>query len=163
MKWIWTWLVLVNAFAASAQTVTLTWDASPSHGVTEYRIYFGTNSGSYLFVTNAGLALTQAVELPHTGRWFFAATAVDANGLESDFSNEMEWEAKPVSPVLRGEPWVRLTPVIERSTDLTNWIGVAGVPMWFPATNSAEFFRVKQLLIERVQQTNNECEPHGPI
>jgi hypothetical protein len=74
------------------QTVTLAWDGSPSAAVAGYRVYWGTNSRAYCCVTNAGLALTQAVVLPHGGRWFFAATAYDTNGLESDFSGEVSWE-----------------------------------------------------------------------
>ena len=84
--------------------------------------------------------------------WFFAATAVSTNAIESAFSNEVEWEAKPTAPVVHGETWVRLTPVIERSTNLVSWSSVAGEPTWFRATNAMEFFATRQLLIERVQQ-----------
>ena len=91
-----------------------------------YRIYFGTNAGNYAFVTNAGLVLTQTVVLPHSGRWFFAATAVDANGLESDFSNEVQWEAKPVPPVVQGEPWFRLWPELWHSTNQVDWVELQG-------------------------------------
>lgn len=137
-----------------AQSVTLAWDASPSPGVVNYRIYFGTNAGSYQFVTNAGLVLTQRVVLPHTGRWFFVATAMDTNGMESSFSNEVQWDAKPRSPVVRSETWVRLTPVIECSTNLMNWRSVAGEATWIAATNKMEFFATRRLLIERVQRVN---------
>ena len=152
MKRVLTILILAWAAMIHAQTVTLAWDASPSPAVINYRIYFGTNTGNYLFVTNAGLVLTQAVVLPHTGRWFFAATAVDTNGLESAFSNEVQWEAKPAPPVVRSDTWVRLTPVIECSTNLMNWRSVAGEATWIAATNQMEFFTTRRLLIERVEQ-----------
>ena len=103
-------------------------------------------------MTNASLVRTQIVVLPHAGRWFFAATAVDASGLESDFSNRVEWEAKPVSPVVRSESWVRLAPVIERSTNLVHWRSVEGEATWVAATNRMEFFATRRLLIERVQR-----------
>ena len=154
MKPLLTTLILAWAALVHAQHVTLAWDASPSPEVTNYRIYFGTNSRSYSFVTNAGLVLTQAVVLPHTGRWFFAATAMDTNGVESAFSNEVQWEAKPSSPVVRGETWVRLTPVIERSTNLVNWRSIEGEATWIAATNAMEFFATRRLLIERVQRVN---------
>jgi len=150
MKWFWTTMFLVWAAAASAQQVTLAWDASASTNVAGYRLYYGTNTRSYQFVTNTGLALTQSVALPRRGRWFFAATAYDTNGLESDFSNEVSWESKPVPPVMVGETWVRLAPVFGRSTNLLTWGSVTGAPTWFPATNRAEFFRVNRLLMERV-------------
>lgn len=146
--------ILFCALLVHAQSVTLAWDASPSPSVVGYRIHFGTNSGNYTFATNTSLVLTQAVVLPHPGRWFFAATAVDAGGAESDFSNEVEWEAKPVAPVLQGEHWVRVAPVIEHSTNKVDWLSVTGAPTWFCATNEMEFFATRQLLIERVQRVS---------
>jgi hypothetical protein len=152
MKWVWTWLVLSCALVGRAQSVTLTWDASPSPGVTGYHLYYGTNSRSYSFVTNAGLVRTQAVVLPHTGRWFFAATVSDTIGMESEFSNEVEWEAKPAPPVMQGEPWVRLSPVIERSTNQVDWVNTTGAPTFIAATNDMEFFLSPRLVIEKVQR-----------
>ena len=146
-------LILLGALRSLAQqTVTLAWEPSPSPEAVSYRVYYGTNSRSYAFVTNAGPALTQKLRLPHPGRWFFAATAADASGSESDFSNEVQWEARPGAPVVQGETWVRLTPVIERSTNLVNWASVAGEATWLPATNAMEFFATRRLEIERVQR-----------
>jgi len=150
MKWFWTMLFVAWASAAGAQQLTLAWDASASTNVAGYRLYYGTNTRSYQFVTNTGLMLTQAVVLPHRGRWFFAATAYDTNGLESDFSSEVSWESKHAPPVMAGKAWVRLTPVFGRSTNLATWGSVTGEATWFPATNRAEFFRVNRLLMERV-------------
>ncbi len=152
MKTLLSVLILLWAALSSAQPkVTLAWDASPSPEVVGYRIYFGTNAGNYSFTTNVGLVRTQTVVLPHTGRWFFAATALDASGMESPFSNQVEWDAKPVAPFVHDETWVRLTPVIERSTNLVTWSDFAGEPTWIHATNAMEFFATKQLLIERAQ------------
>jgi len=147
-------LALLVVGVARCQLVELAWDASPSVGVTGYRLYYGTNSRSYGFVTNAGPALTQAVRLPHPGRWFFAATAYDANGLESVFSEELEWEAKPVPPVVQGEPIVRLSPVIERSTNRVDCLSFTGAPTFLAATNREEFFLTRRLVIERVQRVS---------
>ena len=154
MKHWLTFLLLLCAAAVHAQTVTLAWDASPSPEVTAYRIYFGTNTGNYAFVTNAGLVLTQTVAVAHSGRWFFAATAVDANGLESDFSNEVQWEAKPVAPVVQSEPWFRLWPELWHSTNQVDWASFRGEATWIAATNAMEFFTMRGLLIERVQRVS---------
>ena len=140
--------MLLCAAVVHAQQVTLAWDASPSPEVTNYRIYYGTNSRSYSFVTNAGLVLTQRVALPCPARWFFAATAYDTNGLESDFSDEVQWEGKPGSPALHGEPFVRLAPVIERSTNQVDWSSLTGAPTFLTATNQTEFFRAQRLVVE---------------
>ena len=154
MKRLLTILMLLSATLVHAQKVRLAWDASPSPDVVGYRIHFGTNGASYSFVTNVGLVRTQTVVVPHTGRWFFAATAVDANGMESPFSNQVQWEAKPVAPVVQSETWVRLTPVIERSTNLVSWQNFEGEATWIAATNTMEFFATRRLLIERVQRVN---------
>ena len=150
MKWLLTILMLAGAAAGGAERLTLAWDPSPSAGVSGYRLYWGTNTRSYQFVTNAGLVLTQSVVLAHRGRWFFAATAYDTNGLESDFSSEVSWESKPLPPAMAGERWVRLAPVFGCSTNLVTWGSVTGEATWIPATNRAEFFRVNRLLMERV-------------
>ncbi len=152
MKCFWTVTVSAWVAAAAAQSVMLAWDAAPAGSVAGYRLYYGTNSGAYGFVTNAGLSLTQSVVLPHAGRWFFAATAYTRDGLESGFSGEVVWESAPRPPVLVGEPWVVLTPVLECSTNQVTWRGVTSAPTWWPATNRAEFFRVSGLLMERVKR-----------
>lgn len=155
MRDLLTIFIVLCATALRAQTVTLAWDASASPGVTGYRLYYGTNSGSYSFVipqSGTSLVRTQTVLLPRTGRWFFAATAHDANGMESVFSDEVEWEAKPAPPVMQGEPWVRLSPVIERSTNQVDWVSTIGVPTFFQATNGVEFFTTRRLVIENVQR-----------
>ena len=148
----WVAVALAGVCLARGETVTLAWDASASTNVAGYRIYYGTNSRAYCCVTNAGLALTQSVVLPHRGRWFFAATAYDTKGLESDFSSEVSWESKPVPPSLHGDTLVRLTPVIERSTNLVDWVSTTGEATFFTATNAAEFYRTRRLVIERVQR-----------
>ncbi|HOC55689.1 MAG TPA: hypothetical protein PKI20_08720 [Verrucomicrobiota bacterium] len=126
MKWFWTILMLAWPVVAAAQRLTLAWDASPCACAAGYRLYYGTNTRSYQFVTNTGLMLTQSVVLPHGGRWFFAATVVSTNGLESDFSNEVSWESRPTAPVMGGQSWVRLTPVFGWSTNLGSWGSVTG-------------------------------------
>lgn len=154
MKSILTLLILLSAMLAHAQRVQLAWDASPSPGIIHYRIHYGTNGATYTLVTNVGLRLSCAVPLPHRGRWYFAVTAVDAQGLESPFSNQVQWEAKPTAPVMQGELFVRLTPVIERSTNLVHWKTFEGEATWLPATNAMEFFATRRLLIERVQKVS---------
>ena len=152
MKWILPILLLVCVRVSGADQVTLAWDASPSGGVAAYRLQYGTNAAALSYLTNVGLVRTQTVAVPFRGRWFFAVKAVDTNGLVSVFSNVVQWESPPVPPVMNGEQWVRLVPVIEWSKDQTNWTSSAGVPTWMPATNKQELFMTRQLIIERVER-----------
>jgi hypothetical protein len=152
MKGLWMALLVVWSGVAGAETITLAWDAVPCGCVAGYRVYFGTNAGSYPFATNVGPVVSWSVVLPRVGPWFFAATALDTNGLESVLSEEVCWDPRPAAPVLAGKTWVRVTPVFERSTNLVTWGSVTGVPTWFAATNRAEFFRVRQLMIGKVRR-----------
>jgi hypothetical protein len=144
------WLfIFCGGGVLAAERVALIWDPSPSPGITNYQVYYGTNQRSYAYTTNAGLARTQRVVLPHSGRWYFAATCHDSYGLESDFSKEATYESKPVPPVLLGETWLRIAPVFGVSSNLSAWVSLTGNATWFPATNRAEFFRVKAFTLER--------------
>ena len=156
MKWIVILLMLVLGCVLGADVVTLTWSSSPSGGIRNYWVHYGTNAAALWYSTNAGLVRTQAVLVPFRGRWFFAASAVDTNGVSSEFSNVVEWESKPEPPQMNGEPWVRLAPVIERSTNRVDWTEMVGEATWLPATNDQEFFTTRQLIIERVERVEGQ-------
>jgi VCBS repeat-containing protein len=82
----------LSAHASFAADVTLAWDPSPDAGVASYRLHYGTASGAYTSVTNAGAATTITVRgLVEGTTYYFGATAVGTNQLESDFSNEISY------------------------------------------------------------------------
>ena len=86
-------LVMACCVTASAQSVTLAWNASTSVGVTGYRIYRGGASRSYSSVTNVG-NLTQATIaglIPGVTN-YFAVTAYNS-GSESAYSTEIVYAA----------------------------------------------------------------------
>lgn len=78
-------------------TVTLDWtpptenvDGTPLTDLAGYRIYYGQFSGQYtdeLRIANANMT-QHAVDLP-SGDYYFAMTAMDVSGNESDLSNEV--------------------------------------------------------------------------
>lgn len=85
-------LFFVCFAAIAAGNVTLAWDASPDASVTGYRIYWGAASQSYTNSQTGDTNLTMTITNLTPGvRYFFAATAFDGNGLESDFSNETSY------------------------------------------------------------------------
>ncbi len=95
----------IPLFAASS--VTLAWDASPDANVTGYRIYYGAAPASYTnSITVGNITNTQIASLVEGMTYFFAATAFDASGLESDFSNETSYSvpATPVAPSIVSQP-----------------------------------------------------------
>lgn len=86
-------LYLISCVIVYASQVTLAWDASPSGDeVASYNIHYGFNSGTYTMTTNAGNNLQLTIDnLLYGQTYYFAATAVGTNQLESDFSNEISY------------------------------------------------------------------------
>jgi hypothetical protein len=86
--------VLLMAMPAYALDITLTWDANTEPDMDHYVLYWGTASGDYANNDRtAGLETTKTVTIPNDDQvYYFALTAVDTSGLESDFSNEVSTE-----------------------------------------------------------------------
>lgn len=89
------------AFAVTVQQVstgsaTLSWqpptsrtDGSALTNLAGYRIHYGTSPGNFtqrVTISNAGIT-SAVIEGLAPGTWYFAATAYDTAGVESDFSN----------------------------------------------------------------------------
>ena len=71
-------------------SVTLAWD--PSAGSSGYKIHYGLNSHSYPVVVDAGNATSQTIgNLQEGVSYYFAVTAYNVDGLESDFSGEINY------------------------------------------------------------------------
>src|SRR5262245_20020031 len=69
--------MLAVLFWASAQALTLAWDASP--GASGYKLYYGLASGSYDTVVDSGEALQVALSGLSPGQtYWFAVTAYNA-------------------------------------------------------------------------------------
>jgi len=85
-------LLLPLTLYAGDYSVTLAWDPSPSPEAVGYNIYYGPSSRTYTNHVDAGNATTVTVSnLLNGATYFFAATAYDLAGLESDYSNEVQW------------------------------------------------------------------------
>lgn len=81
--------------------VTLAWDANQFDTV-GYKVYWGDAPRFYTFVADAGPATSFQVTNLSVGRtYYFAATAYNAVGIESDFSSEVAWTA-PSAPAPPG-------------------------------------------------------------
>jgi hypothetical protein len=86
----------IDVVATSTGAATVSWmpptekiDGSPLLDLAGYRIYWGRTEHSYtqsVTLDNPGLT-SYVVEQLTAGTWYFAATALDAAGMESRFSN----------------------------------------------------------------------------
>lgn len=84
-------------FTTYAGTVTLSWDppttnadGTPITDLSGYKIYHGTETGNYSQSIDTGNATTyQIASLTDGLTYYFAVTAYDASGNESDYSQEV--------------------------------------------------------------------------
>ena len=133
----------------SSPSVTLAWDASPDHSwVTGYTVYQGGESRNYTTNYDAGMGLQYTVtNLTRDETYFWAVTAMGTNGLESDFSNEVEFTIpeptpKPVALGLRTV--VVLTVEIEGADGASGpWRTVASIPLVVRDAKPNGVFRAK--------------------
>lgn len=72
-----------------ASDVPLVWNPSTSTNISGYRLYLGNAPGTYDAFITLGIRTSYTVTDLEDGTWYFAVTAIDSNGNESDFSNEI--------------------------------------------------------------------------
>jgi hypothetical protein len=139
-------------------SLTLTWDPSPSPDVAGYHLYYGAVSGDYTNNIVMSDVTTMTVSGLSSGvTYYFAITAVGADGQESDFSNEVAYRqelsgAQMQSHGMSGGQFILTvagptghTYDIEATQDFSVWtvIGTATVDasgsMDFTDTNAADF------------------------
>ncbi len=90
--------IVINRESSQTGSVALSWiaptartDGSPLTNLAGYTVFYGRMSGIYdnqIDINNPGI-LTYVVENLVSGDWYFALTAYDSQGLESDRSNEV--------------------------------------------------------------------------
>ena len=74
---------------AMAADVSLAWDPSISPNISGYKVYVGTSSRYYNAPITIGNQTTYTVTGLTNGTYYFAVTAFDIDGNESDYSNEV--------------------------------------------------------------------------
>jgi hypothetical protein len=88
--------MLISQEQANAAQATLAWDVSK--GAAGYKIYSGTASSNYTWVVDVGNATTYTTASLTSGyTYYFAATAYDASGDESDYYDEISYNATSTS------------------------------------------------------------------
>lgn len=90
--------------------VSLAWDKSTEITVNQYRVYYGVASRDYTnYVSVGNTNFCTISNLLRGVTYYFAATALNTDGLESDFSNEVFYKV----PTVPGAPTIRLALSIE--------------------------------------------------
>ncbi len=97
--------------ARAAVPVTLAWDPNSEADLAGYKVYYGTSTRNYVLSYDAGKVTTYTIsELQEGLTYYFAATAYDNYGNESDFSEEVVYQA----------PAANRAPVAQSGTVSTN-------------------------------------------
>ena len=85
-------LLIFVATSVMAADVTLQWDPNSEPDLAGYKIYYGTASRTYGEPIDVGNVTTYtAKDLEPGTKYYFAATAYNEDGYESDYSNEVMW------------------------------------------------------------------------
>ena len=77
-------------------SVSLAWDVpttyidgTPVTGLVGFKVYYGTASRSYTHIIDAKTVTSFTVNSLPPGTYYFAITAYDSSGIESDYSDEL--------------------------------------------------------------------------
>jgi hypothetical protein len=104
-------LWLVSLQAQAEQTIALAWDPNPESNIAGYKFYYGTTSRIYPNVLDVGnRTIGSASNLVEGITYYFAITAYNTLGVESDFSEEIPYTV-PYSD--------NLPPTLDMLPDLT--------------------------------------------
>lgn len=92
-------ILFVCVSVSHAASVTLFWDASTGPNVASYTLRYGTSSRSYPNTLNVGNTLTASVtNLTPGTTYYFAVTARNTSGVDSDPSSEVIFLAPGTAP-----------------------------------------------------------------
>ena len=100
-------LALLISVWARAEQATLAWDANTESDLAGYKLHYGTASNSYSVHIDVNNVTTYTVVGLTAGQtYYFAATAYDASGNESGYSNSVSYAV----PAPNGVPSTPATP-----------------------------------------------------
>ncbi len=80
----------------NAAVVSLAWSANPEPDIAGYKVYYGTSSRNYAMVVNVGKFTSCMISGLATNKtYYFACTAYNGSGLESNYSAEVSYTPRP--------------------------------------------------------------------
>ncbi|HEX4666651.1 MAG TPA: fibronectin type III domain-containing protein, partial [Chthoniobacterales bacterium] len=101
-------LTAANLFAT--QSVGLAWDPNTENDIAGYKVYWGTGSGNYGSPQVVGTTTATVDGLADQTTYYFAVTAYNQNGLESDYSNEVSYTTSSPTPTPTPTPTATPSP-----------------------------------------------------
>lgn len=128
-------LVLIAFFFASkalSAEVTLTWDPNSEPNLAGHKVYYGFEPGKYVYTVDVGDSTTYRIpNLDEDRPIYFAATAYDTSGNESDYSKEVVFMPENQPPVADAGP--------DQTVDEGLTIGLTGINSFDPEGGSLSY------------------------
>lgn len=117
------WVVLTLILALGtihAGSVNLAWNPNTESNLAGYKVYYGLSSHGYTQSVNVGNVTAVTVPNLATGTsYFFAATAVNMNGVEGPYSNEVNALTTGASPTPTSPPTLSPTATVSPTPSAT--------------------------------------------
>lgn len=83
---------LLHLPVQAGSSVAFAWDRNPDASIVDYRIHYGVASRTYTHMVSTGNATSAIIgDLVAGATYYFAVTAYDIFGLESEYSNEISY------------------------------------------------------------------------
>src|SRR5688572_18234488 len=92
---VWVLLIVLLTTPASAATISIVWEPSPSSDVVGYAVYYGHKSGEYSTRIDTANQTIFSLQPIAGSNYFFVVTAYTSAGLESLPSSEVAYEPNP--------------------------------------------------------------------
>jgi len=123
---------------AYAADVTLAWDANTEEDLAGYNLHYGITSGNYTQHIDVGNVIEYTITGidPYT-TYYYAATAYDVDGNESDYSNEVIYTVSAI-PENKVITLVSVWPSIDRVTYVSTSDNPAEIE-WTEIPNTLEY------------------------
>lgn len=117
-------MVTITPFNGGASLVNYVWiewtDDDPA--AASFNLYWSdTGPHVYEHVMNTTNKTCVVSNFPVGATWYFAATALDSNGVESDFSDQYAFTMKPALDITFDFPQPATNISVQSSTDLNTW------------------------------------------
>ena len=95
-------LIIVSFFLiydiAHSSQITVAWNANSEPDLAGYKLHYGTSSGNYSTIVDVGDSLEHTITGLKKGvAYYFAATAYDTEGNESEYSEEISYTIPPAN------------------------------------------------------------------
>jgi hypothetical protein len=146
-------ILSLGVVASLGSNVNLAWEPPANEGIAGCNLYYGGASRGYTNAFNVGDSTAfRLTGLVPGQTYFFAVTCYDTSGIESDFSNELEYSV----PELPATNIVTVSVPVLSATNLNGpWVNEAVFTISYTNPPGTKFFRFGLAITQTNQQTQN--------